>query len=88
MARQPLSDEHVRQDNIDKAPRIPNRLILCLDGTGNSFKGTPEDTNIVKLLDMFDRSAPRQLHYYQRKSELQSSSTGTTADIFSYPQPV
>ncbi|KAL9107017.1 MAG: hypothetical protein Q9227_008053 [Pyrenula ochraceoflavens] len=41
------------------------RLILCFDGTGNSFQGNPSDTNIVKLLDMFNRSAPDQMHYYQ-----------------------
>ncbi len=86
MAGQPLSDEHQRRDNIDKEPRIPNRLILCFDGTGNSFKGAPGDTNIVKLLNMFDRSAPRQMHYYQRKSELQPLSISISPDILSYLQ--
>ena len=46
------------------------RLILCFDGTGNAFQGNTSDTNIVKLLDMFDRSDPRQMHYYQRESHL------------------
>ena len=69
MANSTPVDEHPHRDDMDdKATRVPNRLILCFDGTGNAFKGTPEDTNIVKLLDMFDRSAPRQMHYYQRKS--------------------
>lgn len=70
----PSSDEHGRRADIDRESRIPNRLILCFDGTGNSFQGTPEDTNIVKLLDMFNRSALRQLHYYQRKSDFRATS--------------
>ena len=44
-----------------------NRLILCFDGTGNMFQGTPQDTNIVKLYNMFDRNKTSQMHYYQRK---------------------
>lgn len=47
--------------------RTPKRLILCFDGTGNTFQGNTGDTNIVKLLNMFERSSPDQMHYYQRK---------------------
>ena len=65
-----VHDSHQHDPNIDNAKRIPNRLILCFDGTGNSFQGNPADTNIVKLMDMFDRSATRQMHYYQRKSNV------------------
>ncbi|KAL9117337.1 MAG: hypothetical protein Q9187_006127 [Circinaria calcarea] len=43
----------------------PAKLILCFDGTGNKFTGTPEDTNIVKLYQKFDREAADQYHYYQ-----------------------
>ncbi|KAG8527547.1 uncharacterized protein KY384_007699 [Bacidia gigantensis] len=60
-----VPDEHGRNLKIDKDTPTPNRLVLCLDGTGNSFQGNPSDTNIVKLMDMFDRSAPHQMHYYQ-----------------------
>ena len=42
------------------------RLVLCFDGTGNTFQGNPSDTNIVKLLNMFDHTAKDQDHYYQR----------------------
>lgn len=45
----------------------PNRrLVLCFDGTGNSFQGTESDTNIVKLYGLMDRRDPQQFHYYQR----------------------
>ena len=45
--------------------RVPNRLVLCFDGTGNSFSGTSSDTNIVKLYQKFKRDDPHQYHYYQ-----------------------
>lgn len=41
------------------------KLILCFDGTGNSFTGTNSDTNVVKLLNKLDRNDPNQFHYYQ-----------------------
>ncbi|MCJ1287666.1 hypothetical protein MMC26_007018 [Xylographa opegraphella] len=43
----------------------PRRLILCFDGTGNTFAGNTGDTNIVKLYDKFKRDDPNQYHYYQ-----------------------
>ena len=46
----------------------PSRLVVCFDGTGNSFQGDTSDTNIVKLYEKFNRSDPNQFHYYQRKS--------------------
>lgn len=45
----------------------PSKLILCFDGTGNSYTGDTSDTNIVKLYQKFDRDAGDQYHYYQRK---------------------
>ena len=54
-----------RQRDIQAQPS--NRLILCFDGTGNTFQGNPGDTNIVKLYNMFDRNNTSQMHYYQRK---------------------
>ncbi|KAK8186470.1 sporulation associated protein [Phyllosticta citribraziliensis] len=44
----------------------PRRMVLCLDGTGCHFRGTEKDTNIVKLYQCLDRSAPGQFDYYQR----------------------
>lgn len=43
------------------------KLLCCFDGTGNEYSGDTSDTNIVKLYQKFDRKAPRQFHYYQRK---------------------
>lgn len=60
-------EAHPSLDSMNHSNRIPNRLILCFDGTGNEFLGNTGDTNIVKLYNKFDRSAPHQMHYYQRK---------------------
>jgi uncharacterized protein (DUF2235 family) len=43
----------------------PNKLILCFDGTGNTFSGSNADTNVVKILNKLDRQHPKQFHYYQ-----------------------
>ncbi|GKT64040.1 sporulation associated protein [Colletotrichum tofieldiae] len=43
----------------------PRNLVLCFDGTGNSFSGTDADTNVVKLLRLLNRNHASQLHYYQ-----------------------
>ncbi|RDW76905.1 T6SS phospholipase effector Tle1-like catalytic domain-containing protein [Aspergillus mulundensis] len=43
----------------------PVKLVLCFDGTGNTFSGSNADTNVVKLLSMLDRTHPKQYHYYQ-----------------------
>ncbi|KAI8623542.1 hypothetical protein F5Y19DRAFT_371434 [Xylariaceae sp. FL1651] len=43
----------------------PKKLVLCFDGTGNTFSGSNADTNVVKILNKLDRHAPRQFHYYQ-----------------------
>ncbi|TEA13618.1 Uncharacterized protein C8034_v004432 [Colletotrichum sidae] len=44
---------------------VPKKLVLCFDGTGNTFTGSNADTNVVKLLSKLDRNAPDQFHYYQ-----------------------
>ena len=38
--------------------------------TQTEYLGDTSDTNIVKLYQKFDRDAPKQFHYYQRKSSL------------------
>ncbi|KAM0428178.1 hypothetical protein ACHAPT_007078 [Fusarium lateritium] len=43
----------------------PKKLILCFDGTGNTFSGSNADTNVVKILSKLDRNYPNQYHYYQ-----------------------
>jgi 20S proteasome alpha/beta subunit len=43
----------------------PKKLILCFDGTGNTFSGSNADTNVVKILRKMDRNHPNQYHYYQ-----------------------
>ncbi|KAH0432491.1 hypothetical protein CcaCcLH18_06398 [Colletotrichum camelliae] len=45
--------------------RTPRKLVLCFDGTGNTFTGTNADTNVVKILSKLDRNDPDQYHYYQ-----------------------
>ncbi|KAA8898764.1 hypothetical protein FN846DRAFT_961864 [Sphaerosporella brunnea] len=54
-----------KRDREGNGDKIPNRLVLCFDGTGNQFWGTPLDTNIVKLYQMCDRGSKKQYHYYQ-----------------------
>ncbi|KAF2265212.1 hypothetical protein CC78DRAFT_559982 [Lojkania enalia] len=44
---------------------MPNRLVLCFDGTGNKFLGNESDTNIVKIYQLLSRKASDQFHYYQ-----------------------
>ena len=51
-----------------KKEKVHGKLLCCFDGTGNEYSGTTADTNIVKLYQKFDRNAPGQFHYYQRKS--------------------
>ncbi|KAI1813802.1 hypothetical protein GGS20DRAFT_551558 [Poronia punctata] len=46
-------------------PSKPRKLVLCFDGTGNSFTGSDADTNVVKILHKLDRHDPSQFHYYQ-----------------------
>ncbi|KAH9908410.1 hypothetical protein F4778DRAFT_795832 [Xylariomycetidae sp. FL2044] len=43
----------------------PKKLIVCFDGTGNTFSGSNADTNVVKLMNKLNRNDPHQLHYYQ-----------------------
>ncbi|CAM1509631.1 Fc.00g033700.m01.CDS01 [Cosmosporella sp. VM-42] len=50
---------------VSDAAAEPKKLILCFDGTGNTFSGTNADTNVVKLLSKLDRNHPNQYHYYQ-----------------------
>lgn len=46
------------------------KLVLCFDGTGNTFSGSSGDTNIVKLYDKFNRDDPLQYHYYQSECRM------------------
>lgn len=56
----------VTQGNeTDGQTTVPKKLVLCFDGTGNTFTGSSSDTNVVKILRKFDRNAPDQFHYYQ-----------------------
>lgn len=43
------------------------KLVLCFDGTGNTFQGNTSDTNVVKIYDKLNRDDDYQYHYYQRK---------------------
>ncbi|KAK3373088.1 hypothetical protein B0T24DRAFT_719834 [Lasiosphaeria ovina] len=59
--------DHTPVPGPDKTvqPSAPKKLILCFDGTGNTFSGSNADTNVVKILNKLDRNDPQQFHYYQ-----------------------
>ncbi|TFW09506.1 DUF2235 domain-containing protein [Oxalobacteraceae bacterium OM1] len=40
------------------------QLILCCDGTNNTFTGRVHDTNVLRLVDLLDLGATDQLLYY------------------------
>ena len=42
---------------------MSRNLIVCLDGTNNKYAA--QNTNVVKLCAMLDRTKPDQLVYYQ-----------------------
>lgn len=46
-------------------PRLPKVYVLCFDGTGNRFRGTEEDSNVLKFYSMLDKSQENFFHYYQ-----------------------
>ncbi|KAE8150336.1 hypothetical protein BDV25DRAFT_172222 [Aspergillus avenaceus] len=47
--------------------RKPKReLVLCFDGTNNSFRGDGSDSNILKIFRMLDRTKDDRYCYYQR----------------------
>lgn len=47
-------------------PKRPNTsFVLCFDGTGNKFSGTPADSNILKIFRMLDAADPAYHVYYQ-----------------------
>ena len=44
--------------------KVPKKLVLCFDGTGNSFND--ENTNVVRLFSVLDKDrTDKQLCYYQ-----------------------
>lgn len=51
-------------------PDEHTKLIICFDGTGNTFSGTNADTNVVKILRKLNRNHPKQFHYYQSTSAI------------------
>lgn len=63
----------------------PKKLILCFDGTGNTFSGSNADTNVVKILSKLDRNHPGQYHYYQSEfNTLSNQNAGSNASISWY----
>ena len=45
-------------------PPKRDSFVLCFDGTGNSFTGTEQDSNVLKIFRLLDRSDPNQYSYY------------------------
>ncbi|PYH40338.1 T6SS phospholipase effector Tle1-like catalytic domain-containing protein [Aspergillus saccharolyticus JOP 1030-1] len=50
-------------------PAVPNKptqeLVLCFDGTGNTFRVDGGESNILKIFRMLDRSKDNRYCYYQ-----------------------
>ena len=51
-----LAHTEIPQEAIRPSLRNPKRLILCFDGTAESFEGNSADSNVVKLYSKFDRT--------------------------------
>jgi uncharacterized protein (DUF2235 family) len=45
-----------------KTPAAPRNLVICFDGTNNEFG--PENTHVVRLIQVLDRDPARQCLYY------------------------
>jgi uncharacterized protein (DUF2235 family) len=41
---------------------MPKNIVICFDGTNNQFG--PENTNVVRLIQVLDRDPTRQRLYY------------------------
>ena len=63
----PMSPNTLTSNISRFIPHRHKRLVLCFDGTAESFEGNSADSNVVKLYSKFDRTRYDQLHYYQRK---------------------
>jgi uncharacterized protein (DUF2235 family) len=66
---------HAVGNNSIPDPDEFKKIILCFDGTGNTFTGSNADTNVVKLLRKLDRNHPNQYHYYQSQYRLPRSAS-------------
>lgn len=49
----------------DDAPT--RELVLCFDGTGNTFRADGGESNILKIFRMLDRTKENRYCYYQRR---------------------
>lgn len=45
---------------FDKEPSRARSLVLCFDGTGNTFRADGTETNILKIFRMLDRTEDEQ----------------------------
>lgn len=41
-------------------------LVLCFDGTGNTFRADGGESNILKIFRVLDRTKANRFCYYQR----------------------
>lgn len=41
-------------------------LVLCFDGTGNTYRADGSESNILKIFRMLDRTKENRFCYYQR----------------------
>lgn len=57
----------------DRSERYGRSIVLCLDGTGDSYDD--DNTSIVKVFQALRKDDPRQLVYYQSGVGTYTSST-------------
>ena len=84
----PMSPNTLTSNISRFIPHRHKRLVLCFDGTAESFEGNSADSNVVKLYSKFDRTRYDQLHYYQRKIPrfwLSSNTNVFPAGVGTYP---
>ncbi|PYI00529.1 sporulation associated protein [Aspergillus sclerotiicarbonarius CBS 121057] len=63
-------------------PENPSReLVLCFDGTGNTFRADGGESNILKIFRMLDRKKAERYCYYQPGIGTEDMEAGTVANM-------
>ncbi|PWY89640.1 sporulation associated protein [Aspergillus sclerotioniger CBS 115572] len=63
-------------------PESPTReLVLCFDGTGNTFRADGGESNILKIFRMLDRKKKDRFCYYQPGIGTEDMTPGNVANI-------
>lgn len=51
---------------MEKEQENERELVLCFDGTGNTFRADGGESNILKIFRLLDRTKENRYCYYQR----------------------